>query len=59
MVDAVTKTIPEWIKQGYRPHGPYACRCPRCSKVISTNALARRNHQCESSKPRKEEPRCQ
>ncbi len=47
----MTKTVPEWIKQGFRPHGPYQCRCPNCGKVISTNALARRNHQCKLTPP--------
>jgi hypothetical protein len=51
----MTKTVHEWIKQGFKPHGPYQCRCPRCGKVISTNALARRNHQCQTE----EKPRCQ
>lgn len=53
----MTKTVPEWIKQGFRPHGPYQCRCPHCGKVISTNALARSNHKCLP--PEKERPKCQ
>lgn len=41
----MTKTAPEWMKRGFRPHGPYQCRCPRCGTIVSTNALAWRNHE--------------
>lgn len=38
--------LPQYIKQGWRPHGPSRCRCPRCGASVSTNALARSRHEC-------------
>lgn len=38
--------VPQYVKEGWRPHGPGLCRCPNCGAVISTNALARARHAC-------------
>lgn len=37
---------PQYIKDGWRRHGPGRCRCPVCGTVTSTNALARARHKC-------------
>lgn len=37
--------IPQYILEGFRPHGPGMCRC-RCGKVMSTNAFVRSKHEC-------------
>lgn len=44
----------QYIKEGWRPHGPGKCRCPNCGAIVSTNALARSKHRCPekpTSKP--------
>jgi hypothetical protein len=37
----------QYLKEGWRPHGPGKCRCPHCGEVTSTNALARARHVCK------------
>jgi hypothetical protein len=43
--------LPEYIKDGWRPHGPGRCRCPKCGAAVSTNALARARHVCKPLDP--------
>lgn len=37
--------VPEYRRWGYRPNGPGRCICPKCNATISTNALARAQHE--------------
>jgi hypothetical protein len=45
--------LPQYLKEGWRQHGPGQCRCPKCGAVISTNALARAKHVCKPAKETK------
>ena len=36
--------IPEYRREGWRSNGPGNCNCPKCGKVVSTNALGRAAH---------------
>lgn len=36
----------QYIKEGWRPHGPGLCRCPDCGTLVTTNALGRAQHKC-------------
>ena len=47
-------SMPQFIKEGWKPHGPGKCRCPRCGGIASTNAMARARHVCP---PKPEAPR--
>ena len=38
--------IAQYLKEGWRPHGPGRCRCADCGAICSTNALARASHVC-------------
>lgn len=44
--------LPEYIREGWSPHGPGGCRCPRCGASVTTNALGRARHRetCEGWK---------
>jgi hypothetical protein len=44
----------QFLKEGWKPHGPGKCKCPRCGAITSTNAMARARHFCA---PRPEAPR--
>jgi hypothetical protein len=45
---------PQFLKEGWRPHGPGKCVCPNCGSICSTNAMARARHVCP---PKPEPPR--
>lgn len=46
MNPARNSKLPQWRKDGWTPNGPGKCKCPRCGRTCSTNALARSTHQC-------------
>lgn len=46
--------LPEWRREGWRPAGPGACRCPDCGTTVPTNALARASHARACTKARSE-----
>jgi len=47
-------STPQFIKEGWKQHGPGKCRCPNCGSICSTNAMARARHVCP---PKPEPPR--
>lgn len=41
---SVLAGMPVWLAEGFSPAGPGRCRCPKCSRVVTTNALGRHSH---------------